>query len=344
MASDTRIEAVQRALARLQELDVGPLSEGLSSPNAARCLAAACAVLHPEALAMALDRPGRRPRDLAVVAAPGVFTAPLEWVAVSAAAGIPVCLKASRRAPRFGAAIATAFSAEGLEVRLAHSHDLGAPEVIVAMGSDEGVASVVATHPASRVVALGHRFSLAHVSADPDATVIAGLAADLVAYDTRGCMAPVAIFTTGAASDLAARLQARLAVLAASVPIGEVDPALGPRWRHRQALARVHGRALGAQGASAWVVPPEHFTPEALPRTAVIHEVWDDRHLGSLLVRWRPWLSTLGTDRAVPSALSCMFGRVCRPGEMQQPPVPRRHDGHDLLGCVLDPVWTGAPA
>ena len=77
MASDSRIEAVQRALARLQELDVGPLSEGLSSPNAARCLAAACAVLHPEALAMALDRPGRRPRGLAVVAAPGVFTAPL---------------------------------------------------------------------------------------------------------------------------------------------------------------------------------------------------------------------------------------------------------------------------
>jgi len=280
---------------------------------------------------------------VAVVAAPGVFTAPLEWVAVFAAAGIPVCLKASRRAPHFGRALADAFSAEGLEVRLTDSHDLGDPEVIVAMGSDEGVASVAASHPASRVVALGHRFSLAYVGPAPDSSVIDGLTEDLTAYDTRGCMAPVAIFTTGSARELAVRLQGRLAALSVSVPLGEVDPALGPRWRHRQALARVHGSALGAQGAAAWVLPPEQLTPEALPRTAVVHEVWDDRHLGSLLEPWRPWLSTLGTDRSLPRALSDMFGRVCRPGEMQRPPVPRLHDGHDLLGCVLDPVWRGAP-
>ena len=109
------IGAVRRAVANVRSLDAAPLSQGLSAANARRSLHEAC-----DLVAAGLDAALRDwedpPRSVGIVAAHGVFTSPLEWMALYAAAGAAVRVKASGRDPRFVTAAADAFRAEGLDV------------------------------------------------------------------------------------------------------------------------------------------------------------------------------------------------------------------------------------
>lgn len=310
------IDAVRRAVANVRLLDAAPLSQGLSAANARRSLDEACDLVASglEAGLRDWDDP---PRSVGIVAAHGVFTSPLEWMALYAAAGTAVRAKASGRDPRFVTAAADAFRAEGLDVTASTDRHLPPVEALLAFGADETIAELRASVPAALFRGYGHRFSLAIVH---DERHVEALADDVARYDTRGCFAPAAILTFGDPLRLARELAEASAETERRWPRGDVDPALGPEWRRRVGLARVRGTATLGDAWAVLTMPADHFTPVALPRMTVIHPVRDL----SLLEPYRRWLSSCATD---DPASATAFPRACAPGQLQVPAFPRLHDG-----------------
>lgn len=343
-ADSARITRVLAALDRLDALDPTPWSQGLS-PEGAR-LAWRCArdAITAAGLARELATPGERPRAVIVLVAAGVFTSPLEWVALLAAAGIAVLLKPPAREPAFCEALAAALRAEDLPVTLFAGHALPAEgEVVLAFGSDSTMAALEAAWPGRRLVLHGHRFSAALVAdgAELDRKA-AAFARDLALYDTRGCMAPVALFTTADPDALAPALAAALAEAEARWPAGPASAAAAPRLRERAGLARVIGKEIAGDRWRVLQLPLARFHPEALPRVAVVHAAPSLEAVADALAPYRAHLSTLGADLVSregedprgPAWLG-WFPRVCPLGAMQAPPFPRRHDGRPMLGSIL---------
>ena len=323
-----RTQKVLRALAGLRAIDPAPLSQGLSAANATRRLHEAVDAITERGLLDALAASRRRPRRVAVVAAHGVFTSPLEWVALYAAAGCAVHLKAPRRDPAFCAELVRHLHEAGLPVTLGTDRALPEVDVAVAFGTDASVSAV----SAPRVVRYGHRFSVSLVRGDPEDA--AALARDAAAFDGRGCMAPTAVFVLGPTAPLVDALHDELTALQQRVPRGTVEPSLGPEWRRRVGLARARRSARVGAAHAVVVLPPSTFTPLALPRMVVLHPIRDLAQMAATLAPWRPWLSTLTTDG---TSAPCMgwFPQSRSIGEAHQPPFPRRHDGRDMLRALL---------
>jgi hypothetical protein len=276
------------------------------------------------------------------VVAWGVFTSPIEWVALFAAAGCRVHLKAPSRGPALCEALAGAFRASGLPVTASTDRNLGTPSAVVAFGSDEGVLDVVTATPSAQHTRFGHRFSVALCSADTPC--VSGLARDHALYDTRGCMAPAAVFCLGDPRRLGDALLHEFLRLDVELPRGAPVPGLGPELRRRRSLAAATGQARTCGDWELHVVPPEHFVPSALPRVCTVVPVQDLSAVEQVLRPWRPWLSSLATDLSgaacdPPGAWSRLreaFPRVVELGALQQPVFPRLHDGVDMLSTILD--------
>lgn len=346
---EARIEAVAAALGRIRDLEAAPLGLGLDPAHAQLCLDLALDQLSEEGLRQELSTRGERPEDLVIVASHGVFTAVLEWLTLFAAAGIRVRLKSSTRGPEPGAAFAQAFAAEGLDVSHTTSRILGRPEVIVAFGGDDSLATLRAAHPRSRVVGYGHRTSLAVVNGPLRPHELQALAADLCLYDTRGCMAPAAVLALRDAEALAAALFEELGRWELRMPLGFVDPLLGPERRRRLGLARVLGRTWETPQHAVALLPQAHLPREALPRVATVVPVEDLRLLVDQLCTDRSRNSSLAIDDpTLPvgsydwDAIFRAFPRVCALGHLQLPAFPRLHDGRPMLGSVLRPGSSGA--
>ncbi len=332
-ADAPRIQQVLTALARLQMTSIVPLAQGLSEACAHAGLSTAISTLTAGALSEALEGGGERTERVSIVCAQGVFTAAVEWVALAAAAGCRVHLKAPAAAPDFLYALADAFTAVGLPVSASTARDLDAPDVIIGFGSDETLAQLTRDWPKARRIGFGHRFSVVWSVG----RALPGIAWDVAMYDTRGCMAPTALFTDAEPIALAAAMADQLEMMGRALPRGTVDAALGPEWRRRIALGHARGTVHGGEDWAVVVLPPEHFTPLALPRMLTIHPVADAAALRAVLRPWRPWLSTLSTDdyqwqggEPAMIELQRWFPRICYPGTMQSPRFPRRHDGVDM--------------
>ena len=325
-----RVQRVRAALARLTP----PTSEGLAPAVARAGLEAAVDGVTEAGLLAELSTPGRRPQRVAIVCAEGVFTAAIEWAALYAAAGCAVLLKAPQRTPGFLFHLAEALSAAGFPVRATTDRDLGDPDVVVTFGADETLAAVSAAWPRARHVGFGHRFSAAFLSGPADA---AAAARDVLMFDTRGCMAPAALFVPADQAEATAEALAR--ALRQADPGGGMHSALGPEHRRRLGLARALGSVRLGEDWAVLTLPPEHLTPAALPRVAMLHPVTQPTDLTAAMRPWRHQLSTLGAvDTQSPwlDGVRAWFPRWSPLGAMQTPRLPRRHDGVRMLGCVLE--------
>lgn len=340
---EVRIARVLEALQSLRRTDPAPLGQGLSPESAAEGWSAALAALTAQGLREALATPGRRPPDVTIVVAWGVFTSPVEWVALYAAAGCAVHLKAPARDPALCEALAQAFTGAGLPVTSSTNRELGSPSAVVAFGSDDSVSQVVAATPGARHARFGHRFSVA--LCEPNPVFAQGIGWVHGWYDTRGCMAPAAVFCLGPVDALVDALVAVLPGVDLGLPPGQPDRGLGPERRRRRALAAATGRALAVGSWEIHVVHADHFTPSALPRVITLIEIDGPEQLEAVLEPWRPWLSSLGADDVtrpalVPERWQRVYGwfpRVTPMGTLQRPAFPRKHDGVDMLGVILEP-------
>ncbi len=326
------VDRVIAALTQLRALDAAPLSQGLHPRNARLCLDAALDAITASALRAELSTKGSRPDSVTVVAAAGVFTSPIEWVAILAAAGCRVHIKAPTEAPALCLALAKAMQAQALPVTADTKRALGTPDAVVGFGSDASMATIRDATPGSRHSLYGHRFSIAVVTCDPKAAAQA-LARDAAMYDTRGCMAPTAVLTTGDPKVLAAHLAQAMAHAQQAIPRGQVDPALGPEWRRRVGLARIRGMCLEGEGWAVPVLDAADFQPVALPRMLPIHGIQSAPEIDALLAPWHHQLSTCGTDDAQLTPRGTL--RRVALGQMQTPALPRDHDGRPMLGSIL---------
>ncbi len=329
-----RARAVRRALDRLPALPPSALAPDLHPTMVAHSLALALGPLTVEALSEAAAAQPARDRvdSVGIVVAQGVFTSPFEWAALYATAGLRVHLKAPSAAPDACLALADALAAEGLPVTATTDRDLSGLDALVVFGDDATGAQLRGAWPDARLTCFGHRVSVALVEVPEDAEerqrLAHALALDSAAYDSRGCMAPTAVFAGGDLDALGMDLHAALSTLATTLPRAPLDASLGPEWRRRLGLARALGRAWGGTDHAVLRLPADHYLPAALPRMLPLHPLDLD------VVEGVP-LSSAAATAGLLDLAAALAPRVCAPGQLQAPAFPRLHDGVDMLGCVL---------
>ena len=337
-----RVPAVLRALHRLRAPDPTPWSEGLSPANARRCRDLALDLITEAGLRQAAAGLQGLPEEVALIAARGVYTAPLEWVALLLAAGARVWIKAPGDAAEFLTALVAACAAEGLPARLGSGHRVpDSARGVVAFGSDDTTAALRLAYPDRRLALYGHRFSVAiwapsgPVRAADRAEAAAALALDHALYDTRGCMAPAAVWTTDDPAALSDALATAMAEAERTLPRGVLHPSLGPLLRERLGLARVLGRVRAGEGWAVATLPADRFLPVALPRVVTVIPAVDLEEIQAQLQPWAARLSAVGTQ-LTEGQLSLPGARVCPLGQMQTPAFPRAHDGRAMLSDLTD--------
>ena len=181
------LEPTLRALAALRASEAMPLGQGLSAENAAACLHQAIRPFNPQTLAAAVEAAGSVPDRVAIVVPAGVFTTPIEWVAIGVAAGAQVHQGTCHR-PRAVQEAHRLLPGRGSSRHLQRRPRLACRRRHPCVRRDSTIDAIVADYPDVPVIRYGHRFSLAFVgeSEAPQGP----LALDITRCDSRGCMAP----------------------------------------------------------------------------------------------------------------------------------------------------------
>lgn len=223
-------------------------------------------------------------------------------------------------------------------------------ECVVASGADATIETLRSRlAPDQRLVAYGHRFSIAAIGARAlDRQTAEALALDVSLWDQLGCMSPVAIYAVGcdapALVDFAEALAGELATRERTAPLGEIDAASGALVRHERDEARMRfaayqgGRLYEGEDLRWTVVLETDAQPRRAPlhRFVRIHPVRDALELEQAVGPLAHQLSTAALAGAVETAMPALAGaRVCEPGRMQCPPLGDSHDGQPLLLPLL---------
>lgn len=228
---------------------------------------------------------------------------------------------------------------------------------VVASGSDETITALASRLAREqRLVAHGHRFSLAVVDAgsvDDLEAAARALALDVALWDQSGCLSPVCAHVLGGDAGSAARFARALAraleQLAGELPRSAVETAVAARIRSERDEAEMRaaaGREVEVIAArdSAWTVVREDepgLRPAPLHRFVRVHPVSDLAGWADALAPHARHLSTVGLavspERARPAAeLAVRLGasRICELGRMQAPRLDWPHDGQSVLGSL----------
>jgi hypothetical protein len=237
-------------------------------------------------------------------------------------------------------------------------------DCVTASGSDETLAEIRKHLPASvRFLGYGHRVSFGYVTADSLARfelkrTLQNAANDVVAWNQLGCLSPHLFYVEhgGALSPekFAELLANALAEREATEPRGELRAEDAAAIATKRSLYEMRAAASDgtkiwkSEGSTAWTVVHEadpQFQLSCLNRFIYVKPSADLtetlRH--AEIVRGK--VSTVGLaasgDKAQALAMQlARWGiiRVCRLGEMQNPPLTWRHDGRPALGDLV--TWT----
>lgn len=327
MSRDGALEAV----ARWARMDGEAWGTGLSAENVrlGQQLAA------NEILTAAFPPLASAPEHLVIWCASNVFTAPLEWVAQFAAAGTRITLKAPSDCPGPVFAMAEAFSEFEVTAKSAPHAEalplLNDADAVLGFGSDNAMA-VLEHHLRPEVARSlhGSRASLAIVESREVETLAKGLYLDASAYDSRGCMSPIAVFCIGDAEELKRALFAQWAHQD-ELPIGALSLAEHAHRSRRIGLAKMLNESnhhAGDRTPREILLPLEEFEAFGLPRLLSIHPIDSIDQLDFLV--GGPW-SSCATNLPKTELSHLGFHRICAPGMLQRPPLGRLHDGVDVL-------------
>jgi hypothetical protein len=237
-------------------------------------------------------------------------------------------------------------------------------ECVTATGSDDAVASIRQRLPAKvRFVGYGHRVSFGFVGSAvlTSATlrkVAAQAAADVTAWNQQGCLSPHVIYVEhgGVASpeQFAELLAEELERREETEPRGELPVKVAAAIASRRSFYEVRAahspdtRHWCSRNSTAWTVVYEadpRFQTSCLNRFIYVKGVKDLTEALQAADSIREHVSTVGI--AVPEekegALATELARwgaarVCRLGQMQEPPLTWRHDGRPALGDLV--TWT----
>lgn len=323
-----RTNAVVQAIKQLEKIDPTPLSQGLTTANAKWGLLEACRHLTEKNLNHELNSAEITPENITIVASQGVFTSPLEWIALSAASGAEVEVKPPSQHPQFCQTFVELLQQQNIPIRCVTESEIQSPQVLISFGSDQTIESLQQKYPETHHCGYGHRFSIGVTNGQHAKE----FAQDIVAYDTRGCMSPVGLFVIGPAENFATQLGFELANLQQIRPIGQIDPMLGPEFRYRLGLAKTMGSTWKGEGWSVAVQPSNVFIPSSLPRTGFIYSVSSVQEFIDIIQPWQGQISSCAWG--MPSPAPAVAPRICEPGHLQKPIFPRLHDGKPMWKTI----------
>jgi len=229
-------------------------------------------------------------------------------------------------------------------------------DCVSATGSDASIAALAArVQPPRRLVASGHRLSLAALGPEALrgaalAAAADGIALDVALWDQQGCLSPRAVYAVGADGEAPDRLAEALAHALASLerrlPRGQLDAAGAAGFRHEcdgaelRATEQPGVRLLGGVPQRWAVVREADAAPRRAPlnRFLRIHPVENPEGLLSAL---RPLAAHLAgvalagfgawQDGVARGLADLGASRLCWPGELQSPPLAWHHEGRPVL-------------
>ena len=247
---------------------------------------------------------------------------------------------------------------EALEERLFAEADC-----VTATGSDETLAAIRRRLPwHTRMLGYGHRVSFGYVLPDALARfelkkTIQRAAADVVAWNQLGCLSPHLFYIQhGAVSaeQFGELLAQELAALETLEPRGSLKTEESAAIAARRSIYEMRAagsedtRIWSSENSTAWTVVYEadpQFQLSCLNRFVYVKPVSDLAGALCHAEKVRGKVSTVGlagpVDQAQPLALQLArwgVSRLCRLGEMQNPPLTWRHDGRPALGDLV--TWT----
>ncbi len=319
-------DAVHLSLIKLRNLSPKDFSEGLSPKSANQGWLNSIDAITIEGLNQALSISDLRPPKISIVAAQGVFSAPLEWISLCLASGASVHVKAPTNNNKAIEAMVNQFNQDGFDITWSTKRKLPESQLIYAFGSDQTLKEIHQNNPNSLVRGYGHRFSVAICGDSQEEARM--VAKDFSSYDGRGCMAPVAVFCAGDTTKFLGFLAGAMAEMQQSLPCGVIDPYLGPEIRRRIGLAHAKGTLSQGEKWKILLLPKALFIPVSLPRIVTVHGISTADEALAILSPWKGFLSSLSTNLNTQTAT--VFPRVCPLGSMQQPPFPRFHDGKPM--------------
>ena len=248
---------------------------------------------------------------------------------------------------------------EVLQLRRGESDCLRAlleADCVVATGSDEAVAEIAAqVRPPRRLVAYGHRLSVAALAGEATRgerleRAADALARDVALWDQLGCLSPIALYVVDGDTDSAERaahaLARALEALESRWPLGRVESAAAAAIAHERGAAELreaagHDVRVHASNTARWTVIREADAaprPAPLHRFVRVHPVRGSSGLLAALAHYAPHLAAVALegfdsdDDALPRALAALgASRLCRFGAMQAPPLDWHHDGCGVL-------------
>lgn len=204
---------------------------------------------------------------------------------------------------------------------------LSAADRVLAYGEADTLTDLESRAP-GRIFAYGPKTSLAVVdhTIAPD-SVAAGLARDIALFDQRGCLSIQAVFTTGDAADLAARLAEALRELACEWPPGPMDPVAAAGVQQIRSEAALRGLFCAAMSLAEGTVVLEServFQPSPGLRTVRIHPLSTLADLPEILIDWSGRLqgAALAGDETralIPSLRELGISHFAPPGQLQTP-------------------------
>jgi hypothetical protein len=236
-------------------------------------------------------------------------------------------------------------------------------DCVTATGSDETLAAIRQRLPAKiRFLGYGHRVSFAYVAGGMltglNVRKVAGqAAADVAAWDQQGCLSPHVIYVEHGGlppEQFAEMLAEELERREEAEPRGELPVQAAAAIASRRSFYEVRAahspdtRHWCSRNSTAWTVVYEaepRFQLSCLNRFIYIKGVKDLTEALQNAESVRGQVSTVGLaapeDKAQALATELArwgVARVCRLGQMQEPPLAWRHDGRPALGDLV--TWT----
>jgi len=219
-------------------------------------------------------------------------------------------------------------------------------DLVLAHGSDATLRDLRAKCPSGTpFVGYGHRVSFGLLLPAADIKEAAqGFAKDVLLYDQGGCLSPQTIFVVGGGNNV----EAFSSVLAEALSAVSQEYPLPVRSaRAAGAVAEARALAWMEDGTTLWEDPAQRWTVIARPGSGApspTFGVVSVQPLASL--DDLPEALGLVADRlqgcAVAGTLTAGsylpgVSYLCRPGELQAPPLAWRQDGRDVLRVLLPP-------
>ena len=222
-------------------------------------------------------------------------------------------------------------------------------DCLIAYGDDATMEQIRGYRPDGPFLGYGHRLSMGIALSLRDAVqAAAGFARDVLTYDQSGCLSPHSIYVIGDVSDaddFAVCLASALRRVSMEMPSASVTADAAAAVRRHRTLARMMGDRLWEDDGLRYTVVRSRRRQFAASPT---HGVINVQSLSSLEVLPEALADVAGALQgcavAAPGEIPVALCRrlqelgvsyLCRPGELQTPPIGWRQNGLNVLTPLI---------